>query len=137
MLTTDTYGLRTLAGGIDGGFVTAPAPDVNATMSLVYERLAQAASFYVVKGDKADPENALLFTEIGFTESPETNLEAMTAQLQALHFRLFGTRVTADGPEVEANLELWSDIFEAEGDPAAAWAGLLSVLLRDPEFLLY
>ena len=58
-------------------------------------------------------------------------------RLQALHFRLFGTRIAADGPEIEANLALWSDIFEAEGDPAAAWAGLLSVLLRDPEFLLY
>ncbi len=137
MLTTDTYGLRTLAGGIDGGFVTAPAPEVNATMSLVYERLAQAASFYVVKADKADPENARLFTEIGFTETPQTNPEAMTVQLQALHFRLFGTRIAADGPEVAANIELWSEIFEAEGDPAAAWAGLLSVLLRDPEFLFY
>ncbi|MDG1482498.1 MAG: hypothetical protein P8R54_23105 [Myxococcota bacterium] len=137
MLTTDTYGLRTLAGGIDGGFVTAPAPEINATMSLVYERLAQAASYYVVKSDKADLENARLFTLIGFTETPATNIEAITAQIQVLHFRLLGTRIEADGPEVAANIELWDDIFEAEGDPAAAWAGLLSVLLRDPEFLFY
>ena len=137
MLTTDTYGLRTLAGGIDGGYVTAPAPEVNATMSLVYERLAQASAFYVVKADKAEPQTARLFTEIGFTETPQTNPEAMTAQIQLLHFRLFGTRVEADGPEVMANLELWDDVFSAEGDPAAAWAGLLSVLLRDPDFLFY
>ena len=137
MLTTDTYGLRTLGGGIDGGYVTAPAPEVNATMSLVYERLAQAAAWYVVRNDKADPASARLFTQIGFTENPQSNREAMAAQIQDLHLRLFSKRIDADGVEVEANLELWSALYEAESDPAAAWAGLLSVLLRDPDFLFY
>ena len=36
-----------------------------------------------------------------------------------------------------ANLALWEELYQAEGDPAAAWAGLLSVLLRDPDFLFY
>jgi hypothetical protein len=137
MLNTDTYGLRTLAGGVDGGFVTAPAEDVNATMSLVYERVAQAAAWYAVQHDKAYPSEATTFTHIGFTETPDTNREAMAAQIQDLHLRLFGHRVDADGPEVEANLDLWSALYDAEADPAAAWAGVLSVLLRDPEFLFY
>lgn len=137
MLNTDTYGLRTLAGGVDGGFVTAPAEDVNATMSLVYERVAQAAAWYAVQHDKAYPSEATTFTHIGFTETPDTNREAMASQIQDLHLRLFGHRVDADGPEVEANLDLWSALYDAEADPAAAWAGVLSVLLRDPEFLFY
>jgi len=137
MLTTDGYGLRTLAGGIDGGFVTSPAPQVNATLSLSLERVAQAAAWYVVGNDKSDPSNARLFTEIGFTETPESNRESMAAQLQLLHLRVLGNRIDANGPEVEANLELWQDLYEVEGDPAAAWAGVLSVLIRDPDFLFY
>ena len=61
----------------------------------------------------------------------------MAAQLQLLHLRVLGNRIDADGPEVEANLELWQALFEVEGDPAAAWAGVLSVLIRDPDFLFY
>ena len=61
----------------------------------------------------------------------------MVAQIQNLHLRLFGQLIEADGPEVEANLDLWTDLFEAEGSIADAWAGLLSVLLRDPNFLVY
>lgn len=137
MMTTDTYGLRTLAGGIDGGFVTSPAPEVNATMALAVERLAQAAAFNVARHDKTWPDEARLFTRISFTELPDTARDPMVAQIQDLHLRLFGTVVAADGPEVEANLELWQELYEAERDPMAAWAGLLSVLLRDPEFLLY
>lgn len=137
MLTSDTYGLRTLAGGIDGGFVTSPSPQANATMALSWERVAQAASWYVVQQDRADPGQARLFTEIGFTETPATNRPAMEAQVQHLHLRLFGTRVLPDGEEVTSNLELWEELYQAEGDPAAAWAGLLSVLLRDPAFLFY
>ncbi len=137
MLSTDTYGLRTLAGGIDGGFVTAPADQVNATMALSYERLAQAASWYVVGNDKANPSEARLFTEIGFTETPDSNRDAMASQIQLLHLRVLSERVDLYGEEVEANLALWSELYAAEGDPAAAWAGLLSVLFRDPEFLFY
>ena len=45
--------------------------------------------------------------------------------------------VTADGEEVEAALSLWSDLYTVERDTRAAWAGVLSALLRDPDFLLY
>ena len=61
----------------------------------------------------------------------------MVAQIQRLHLRIFGTRVEADGPEVEANLELWSDLYEVSLTIEDAWAGLLTVLLRDPDFLFY
>jgi len=137
LLSTDTYGLRTLAGGVDGGYVTAPAPQITATAGLVYERVAQAAAWYAVDAERGEQDTARLFPYVGFTETPDSGRDAMVAQIQHLHLQLFGDRVQADGPEVEANLELWTALYEAEASAEAAWAGLLSVLLRDPDFLLY
>lgn len=137
LLTTDTYGLRTLAGGVDGQFVTSPARTPTATMLLVQQRLAEGAAHHVVAADRADPAQARLFTEVTFAETPDTDRDAMVAQLQALHLRLYGDHVRADGPEVEANLELWTDLYALDHDAVAAWSGVLAVLLRDPLFLTY
>ena len=136
MLQTDTYGLRTLAGGVDGVYSTRPAEEPTATMVLVHERVAQAAAAYVVEGDQAaaDPR---LFTEVALSATPDSDPEGFVAQLQVLHLRLYGNRVAADGPEVQANLALWRELYAAESTPAAAWSDLLSVLFRDPAFLLY
>jgi hypothetical protein len=131
LLRTDNVGYRTLAGGADGYAVTATAKSPNATLVLVQERLAESAAWYVV-----EQEPSRLFT-VDFTETPETNRSAMAAQVQALHRAVFGHVVAADGEEVEAGLALWADLYAVERDPRAAWAGLLSVLLRDPDFLFY
>jgi len=137
VLRSDTNGYLTLAGGADGYFVTEHATHPNATLLLVQERLAEAAASYVVTQDQMNPGNPTLFHEIDFTETPETDQAAMTRQLQALHFRLFGTRIASDGEEVVANLELWSDLYEIERSTTGAWTGLLSALLRDPALLFY
>jgi len=42
-----------------------------------------------------------------------------------------------DGEEVEANLALWQELYAINRDADEAWAGLLTALLRDPDFLLY
>lgn len=136
MMRTDTRGLRTLAGGVDGNFVTSPATEPTTTMVLVQERLAQAAAWNAVQRDSGAqaPE---LFVHVTLGETPETGREAMVAQIQHLHLRLFAHPVQADSPEVQANLELWEALYAIEGSPEAAWAGLLSVLLRDPDFVTY
>lgn len=131
LLRTDDVGYRTLAGGADGYAVTATATSPNATLMLVQERLAEAAAWHVVES-----EPTRLFT-IDLDETPATDRDAMVAQVQALHLAVFGRRVAADGEEVAANLALWEDLYSVEGDARDAWAGLLSVLLRDPDFLLY
>jgi hypothetical protein len=137
VLDTDTQGLRTLAGGIDGQNVTRSATEPMTTLVLVQERYAQAASNYVVAWDRDHPEEARLFSEVDFHETPKTGEEEMVRQIQALHLRLFGHRIEADGPEVVANLELWEDLYEVSLTVEDAWAGLLTVLLRDPDFLFY
>lgn len=138
MLGTDSVGLRTLAGGVDGRTITAAAAAPNATLILVQERLAEAAASYAVSAEQAlDAGARRLFTEIDFTETPENSQSAITAQIQALQLRVLGRRVAADSPEVEANQELWDELYAATGSTTETWTGLLSALLRDPDFLLY
>lgn len=132
LMGTDQVGYRTLAGGLDGYEVTAAATTPNATLALVQERLAEAAAWYAVHD-----EPTRLFGEVDFSETPATGRAAMVRQLQALHLRIFGRRIAADGEEVAANLELWEALHAVERDGRAAWAGVLSALLRDPDFLLY
>lgn len=131
MLRTDAVGFRTLAGGADGYNVTSTARSPNATLVLVQERLAEAAAAYVVAN-----EWTRLFT-VDFTETPETDRDAMVAQVQALHLRVLGHEVDADGDEVDAALALWSSLYAVEGTTRGAWTGVLCALLRDPDFLYY
>ncbi len=136
LLTSDAAGYLTLAGGADGAFVTRHARSSNPTMLLVQERLAEAAAEHVVLADVEASEPALfvaLSPEVHVDDDPD----GAVAQLQHLHRRVFGTSVAPDGPEVQANLELWHDLYAIDEDPVAAWTGVLSALLRDPDFLLY
>ena len=135
MLATDSPGLLTLAGGADGYAVTAPSTLPNSTALLVQERLAEAAAWYMVQ---SEPERLL---SIDLTATPETDRDAFTAQIQALHWRLFGRRVAPDSAEVTSALELWAGLYTVGGGSASAgadaWAGLVSVLLRDPDMAVY
>lgn len=132
MLRTDAVGFRTLAGGADGYNVTATARTPNATLVLVQERLAEASAAYAVN---SEPER--LFPALDFSETPETDKAAMVAEIQYLHRRVLGHNVDADGAEVAAALDLWAGVYAVEGTSQGAWAGVLSALLRDPDFLYY
>ena len=138
MLQTDRDGLRTLAGGTDAQTVFRNATIPNATLLLVQERLAEAAAAHSIDTELLQSaDERRLFTKIDFTETYDSDLDAVVSQIQELHLRVFGDRVSPDGQEVEANLELWGDLFELTNEPHMAWAGLLTALLRDPEILLY
>jgi hypothetical protein len=137
LLQSETYGVRSLADGVDGLYASRPNAVPTATAVLVHARVTQAAAAHVVAHDRADPATAALFTEVDFTETPASGRAAMVAQVQALRARVHGARVDADGEEVEADLALWSELYALDGDPADAWAGVLSVLMREPTFLLY
>ena len=132
-------GVRTLAGGADGNTVTRNTTTPNTTITLVQERLAEAAAVYVVSQDAAlEPAQRRLLTVLTELEAtPETDRDMVVAQIQALHARLLGSPVAADSEEIEANLALWSELYAISGEQGWAWAGLISALLRDPDFLLY
>jgi hypothetical protein len=129
LMRSDSVGFLTLAGGADGYNVTEPASSPNTTAILVQERLAEAASWYLIKNG---PEK-LFSLDI----SVENTAEERAKQLQALHWRLYGNRVEQDSEEVQAALLLWDDLYAVDQSPQNAWAGVLSILLRDPDFLLY
>ncbi|HHO51898.1 MAG TPA: DUF1549 domain-containing protein [Deltaproteobacteria bacterium] len=135
LLQTDSVGFLTLAGGADGTYAVKNSTSPNTTLLLVQERLAEAAADYVVQ--LAEGGGSDLLGDIDLSDTPEGDRDAMVATLKRLHLRMFGNRIEDDGPEVEANLELWSDLYALEGDTNKAWAGLLSALLRDPDLLFY
>ena len=135
MLATDQIGLRTLAGGADGRAVIKNAQSPNATLVLVQQRLAEAAASHAVAAEiEQVAGQRALFTEVDFTE---TDPDALAPQLQRLHLLVLGDRVDLDGEEVAAGLDLWAELHAIDDDPAAAWTGLLTALLRDPDFLFY
>lgn len=140
MLVTDLTGLRTLAGGGDGRAGADPARRPTATMSLVWERTAEAAALFAVTSPAQAPDRRTLFPALAPGTSPAGPAgddPAMRAQAAYLHHRLFGGEVALDGLEVRETLALWDTAFAVEKDPARAWAAVLTALLRDPEMVFY
>jgi len=138
MMASDQVGVGNLAGRADGYRMVRDSRSPNATMLLVSARLAEAAAAHVIVTEAPQaPAQRTLFTEVTFTESPRTDTSTMAAQIQRLHKAVLGRAVAPDGEEVEANLALWQELYEATDDPYVAWGGVLIALLRDPEFLLY
>ncbi len=132
LLQDDTVGVRTLAGGADGYAVTQSATRPNATLLLVQERLAEAAAWHVVH---EAPER--LLSGVDLTAGPDDDAAGFGRAVARLHLAILGHVVAEDGEEVVAAATLWRDVARIERDPRAAWAGLVAVLLRDPDFLLY
>lgn len=137
LLQSEAVGFRTLAGGADGVFVTQSATRPTATLLLVQARLAEAAADHVVRSDLDGEGPPRLLTVVDGTETLDSDQDAIVAQIQDLHWRIFGVRVAADSEEVQANLGLWSDLYDVTGEPDRAWVGLVTALLRDPDLLLY
>jgi len=139
VLKSDTTGLRTLAGGGDGRAGGAPAAVPTATMALSWARTAEAAAAWAAEYP-VGPLHGPDLLDVDPDATPETAAAfddpAMRAQIQALHRRLFGTRVVEDGLEVEATLELWDQVARIEG-PRGAWAAVLTSMFRDPSLALY
>lgn len=135
MLSTDTWGVRVLAGGMDGIIVTEAATDHATSAMLVDERLAEAAAAAAVTRESAlDAADRTLFQEVDtLSETPDE--ATLAAQITALVWRAHGRHLT--DAELDAWTSLWSELLAQEGDPQAAWALLLSAALRHPDFLHY
>jgi hypothetical protein len=138
MMKSDTVGVGNLAGRADGYRMARNIRSPNATMLLVSARLAEVAATHVIKRESEQTAaQREVFIHVDFSEHPDTNAKAMVRQLQHLHKAVLGREVSADGQEVNANLALWTELFNASDDPYVAWGGVLIALLRDPDFLMY
>jgi hypothetical protein len=133
VLDDDKLGLRVLGGGVDGMFLLTPQQDPGMTWSLVAERAAQVTAQVIVRN-----ELVALSTETtvlqGATLDLATSDPAWAALVEDLHLHLLGARPDAD--RMAAYTTLFDALRAQDGDEAA-WTGLLIVMLRDPEFLVY
>jgi hypothetical protein len=129
-LESDRTGFRVLAGGVDGVGVTQPAREPSLTWALVVKRLAQGAAAHAVSGDYAGDGPNLLSVGLGVSAGDSKFSE----QLARLCLRLFGREIT---PDEEDSLAALFNAVEAESSQEEAWVSLVSVLLRDPEFVSY
>ncbi len=132
MLDSDTNGYRVMANGADGDSLTRPLQAAGLTWALVAQRAAEAAALQVAEHDLAGAEAPRLLDQV--TRSTLSSDPAFRAQLASLVWRLHARR--ADDATLEGLTDLWNAAAALRG-PVDAWATVLAVLLRDPDFLTY
>ena len=138
-LTTHGMGLPVLSGGVDSIYVRDPNYDPSVGPVFVQERLAQSAGWHVARHD-LDPEregDAILLKFVTEDMRPETDEEAFRAQIEHLYLHITGIPLEEDDPHVGTLITVWRQLYSIEGDATAAWAGLTSVVLRDPRVIFY
>ena len=132
-------GLAVLAGGVDGAYVSVPTYKPSVGMVFVQERLAQAAAWTVANAD-LDPDrtaDARLLAYVTIEDTPESAPEAFDAQIRALYERITGEPLADDATEPDALVAVWKELYSVDASPTAAWAGVISAVLRDPRILFY
>lgn len=114
-LDNDTSGYRIMAGGVDGVYVAAPVHDPTVGWSLTMQRSAElAAGQWVQTGAFDDAE--------------------VRGTLEALYWRLYAERPgEAWVDDAEA---LWTEVGDADGEDAA-WAAVVSAMIRSPRMVSY
>lgn len=138
-LTDPTSGLPVLAGGVDGVYVTRPGFNPSVGGVFVLERLAQTAAWTVAAHDldPARTEAPILLGYVTALDTPDSAPEVFHAQVRALYLRVTGVPLPDDAAEPAQLATLWRQIYSVEASPTAAWAGIVSAVLRDPRVLFY
>ena len=138
-LSVNDMGLPVLAGGRDDLFVTQRGYTPSLGAAFVQERLAQAAARHVAEHDLADgrSDDAILLAYVTSADTPESAPEAFDAQIRALYLRITGVPLAEDATEPARLAALWNQLHDIDGSATSAWAGVVSVVLRDPRVLFY
>ena len=138
-LARNDLGLPVLAGGVDSRYVTLRSYTPSLGMAFVQERLAQAAAHHVAEHDLAEGRagDAILLRYVTVADTPTTAPDAFAAQIRFLYLRVTGVPLAEDAPEPAELAALWDELMKVEASPTAAWAGVVSAVLRDPRVLFY
>jgi hypothetical protein len=131
-LDWDQTGYRVMGGGVDGDLLASPQQTPGLTWALVARRTAEMAARSVVDRDLGGSPPKLLDL---VDRSTRPGDPAFDAQLSQLHWRLLALR--ADDTTLSALSKLWADAYASTSSTTDAWAAVVAVLLRDPEFLTY
>lgn len=138
-LAGNDLGLPVLAGGIDSRYVVLRSYTPSLGMAFVQERLAQAAARHVAEHDLAEGrvEDAILLKYVTAADTPASNPEAFDAQIRHLYLAITGEPLADDATEPAELAAMWTELLGVEDSPTAAWAGVVSVILRDPRVIFY
>ncbi|MEC8423164.1 MAG: DUF1592 domain-containing protein, partial [Myxococcota bacterium] len=138
-LESHGMGLPVLLGGIDGDTVTNRSYEPGVGTVFIQERLAQSAGWHVARHD-LDPDreaDALMLRYVTAEDTPTANERAFETQIRALYLQATGYPLADQAAEVHNLITLWRQLHSVEGSSEAAWAGVISAVLRDPLVLTY
>jgi hypothetical protein len=138
-LVTGARGLAVLAGGTDSRFVTNPSRDPSVGLAFVQERLAQAAGWHVATHDLARerPDEPILLRLVTVEDTPDSAPDAFDAQMRLLYLDITGIPLAEQATEPTELVDLYKTLLSVDESPVSAWAGIVSVVLRDPSIVLY
>ena len=122
--------LHVLGGGLSHVSGDYAPTTSNVTRVLVQSQVAEAAAMYLIENESGFFGQIFAEVDMG-SNSPDR------AAMARLHTLILGTEVGKNDTEVKDLATLWTTLVEEDLDPAQAWAGVVSVLLRDPRFLHY
>ncbi len=121
-------GLRILGGGLSAYSGEYPSRTANVTRALVQARVAEAAATAAVFSDSVEAERL-------FGPHDREARVLTDAALEHLHRAVLSRAPTAE--ERSGLTALFDGLREDGLDAEMALAGVLSVLIRDPEFVIY
>lgn len=128
LLSTDRFGYRAMAGGVEGFQVTEPSFSYNPTRMLVLQTLAAEAAGFVVEQDFNQGKEQRRLLQI---DEAEESAAAVRGQIAGLYARVLGEVVTADSAEVDAAYALFTRGLA--GGTRRAWSLVITALLQDPQ----
>jgi hypothetical protein len=105
----------------------------------IQERLAQSAGWSVARHD-LDPDregDAVMLRYVTADDTPTMSRKAFENQIDALYLQVTGYPLAEDAAETHNLITLWRQLHSVEGSSEAAWAGVISAVLRDPLVLTY
>mgnify|MGYP006206718815 CR=1 FL=1 len=105
----------------------------------VQERLAQSAGHHVASHDLdvTRTDEAILLLYVTAEDTPASNPEAFEAQIRHLYLAATGLPLDDEADEPANLMVVWEQIYSIEGSVTAAWASVISAVLRDPRVLTY
>jgi hypothetical protein len=140
---SDAFGFRSMAGGIDGYFITKPSHTATPVRSLYTATIAKEAAAFVVEADFSQSETALRRL-LHSVEDDQFDEEGVRGQIQELHLRILGEQVEADSAELTESYTLWESLrlgttagVPPDGDIPRTWSLLISAMLRDVKTIYY
>ena len=130
LMLSDDSGYHILGGGLSAEAGDYPSQTHNVTRILVQNRLAETASWYVVatQGQSRDR----LLGDIDPSTDPMRR-----ADIVHILSLVWSQDVPSNSQDVDELLGLFNELRTQNVPPTDAWAGVLSVIFRSPEFIMY